>query len=69
MNFLYMICSGRWSTVVHSVPLLNVYTVLSKTIMRVTDIDYAGLEDGTISIEAIEDVFSFDKTEIGRAHV
>lgn len=35
---------------------------IAKTIMRVTDIDYAGLEDGTISIEAIEDVFSFDKT-------
>jgi len=35
---------------------------ITKTIMRVTDIDYAGLEDGTISIEAIEDVFSFDKT-------
>ena len=35
---------------------------VKKTIMRVTDIDYAGLKDGIISIEAIEDVFSFDKT-------
>lgn len=36
---------------------------IKETIFRVTAIDYGSLSDGTIKISAIEDVFSFDKTE------
>lgn len=36
---------------------------ISKMVFRVTDIDYATLKDGRISITAMEDVFGFDKLD------